>query len=146
MKVNFTKREFLQLSSVGGVAAAMGLLTRTKAEAKNPPPGDNLQCGGRLGDPDFVELAQSITAISYRAGFAFVIAAIFKFKQHKDNPTQSPLGLISAVWTWIDGPTAAELTALGYSPQFLLDAVEHAKDGDTSDLIAFFNDLKLVAE
>jgi Holliday junction resolvasome RuvABC DNA-binding subunit len=135
MKTNLTKREFLQLSSVGGVAAAMGLLTGTKAEAKKLPPGDNL-----------TELAQSITAISYMAGFGFLIAAIFKFKQHKDNPTQGQLALISAVWTSIDGPTATALTALGYSPQFLVDAVEHAKDGDTSDLIAFFNDLKLLVE
>lgn len=31
-----------------------------------------------------------ITLLSYLAGLAFSIAAIFKFKQHKDNPTQAP--------------------------------------------------------
>ena len=31
-------------------------------------------------------------AVAYIAGFGFVIAAIFKFKQHKDNPTQIPMG------------------------------------------------------
>jgi intracellular multiplication protein IcmD len=31
-------------------------------------------------------------AIAYLAGIAFVLASIFKFKQHKDNPTQIPLG------------------------------------------------------
>ena len=30
--------------------------------------------------------------ISYVAGIGFFIGAIFKFKQHKDNPTQIPMG------------------------------------------------------
>ena len=29
---------------------------------------------------------------AYVAGIGFGIAAIFKFKQHKDNPTQIPIG------------------------------------------------------
>jgi intracellular multiplication protein IcmD len=29
---------------------------------------------------------------SYVAGFGLTISALFKFKQHKDNPTQYPLG------------------------------------------------------
>ena len=33
-----------------------------------------------------------ITAGSYVAGLAFSIGAIMKFKQHKDNPTQVPIG------------------------------------------------------
>ena len=33
-----------------------------------------------------------ITAASYIAGLAFSIGAIMKFKQHKDNPTQTPIG------------------------------------------------------
>jgi intracellular multiplication protein IcmD len=36
-------------------------------------------------------LAQLITAGSYVAGLGFGIAAIAKFKAHKDNPTQSPV-------------------------------------------------------
>jgi hypothetical protein len=95
------------------------------------PPGENL-----------ADLAQSLTAISYLAGFAFVLAAIYKFKQHKDNPT---LGLISAVWASLDDTTAASLTASGYSPYYLVGAVEQAEDGDTSDLLAFFNDLELLS-
>lgn len=54
-------------------------------------------------DQDLGGIAQNITgsfenigklmiAISYVAGIAFAIASIFKFKQHKDNPTQIPLG------------------------------------------------------
>lgn len=37
-------------------------------------------------------LANMMIAISYIAGIGFVIASMFKFKQHKDNPTQIPLG------------------------------------------------------
>ncbi len=53
---------------------------------------------------------------------------------------------MAAVWASIDESTAASLTALGYSPQFVLDAVQQAEDGDTSDLIDFFSDLKNLAE
>jgi intracellular multiplication protein IcmD len=39
--------------------------------------------------PSFVKL---VVAISYIAGIGFAAAGIMKFKQHKDNPTQVPLG------------------------------------------------------
>lgn len=37
-------------------------------------------------------LAKLITAASYVAGMAFAVGAIVKFKAHKDNPTQIPIG------------------------------------------------------
>lgn len=37
-------------------------------------------------------LAKLITASSYVAGMGFAIGAILKFKAHKDNPTQIPVG------------------------------------------------------
>ena len=40
----------------------------------------------------FTNLTKIITAGSYLAGLAFSIGAILKFKQHKDNPTQTPIG------------------------------------------------------
>ncbi|NKB46537.1 MAG: type IV secretion protein IcmD [Legionellales bacterium] len=40
----------------------------------------------------FTNLAKLITAASYLAGLGFAIGAIMKFKQHKDNPTQIPIG------------------------------------------------------
>lgn len=40
----------------------------------------------------FTNLAKLITASSYLAGLGFSIGAIMKFKQHKDNPTQIPVG------------------------------------------------------
>lgn len=40
----------------------------------------------------FESLTKLITAGSYLAGLGFSIGAIMKFKQHKDNPTQIPVG------------------------------------------------------
>lgn len=40
----------------------------------------------------FKDVGLMITGGSYLAGLAFSIGAIMKFKQHKDNPTQIPIG------------------------------------------------------
>ncbi len=40
----------------------------------------------------FSALGSMMMAVAYLAGIGFTIAAIFKFKQHKDNPTQIPVG------------------------------------------------------
>ena len=40
----------------------------------------------------FTNLAKLITAGSYLAGLGFSVGAIMKFKAHKDNPTQIPIG------------------------------------------------------
>ena len=40
----------------------------------------------------FTEIATLMIAVAYVAGIGFGISAIFKFKQHKDNPTQVPVG------------------------------------------------------
>lgn len=40
----------------------------------------------------FKSIAKLITAGSYIAGLGFSVGAIMKFKQHKDNPTQIPIG------------------------------------------------------
>lgn len=37
-------------------------------------------------------VAKLITAASYVAGMAFAVGAIVKFKAHKDNPSQIPIG------------------------------------------------------
>lgn len=40
----------------------------------------------------FDKIGNLITAGSYLAGLGFSIGAIMKFKQHKDNPSQTPIG------------------------------------------------------
>ena len=37
-------------------------------------------------------IAKLVTAAAYVAGMACVVGAILKFKAHKDNPTQIPIG------------------------------------------------------
>lgn len=40
----------------------------------------------------FGYLFKLITAASFMAGTGFAVGAVMKFKQHKDNPTQVPVG------------------------------------------------------
>lgn len=55
---------------------------------------DGLTIGGvaSLITGSFRQITRLITASSYLAGLGFAIGAIMKFKQHKDNPTQIPVG------------------------------------------------------
>ena len=41
---------------------------------------------------NLANVAKLITAASYVAGLAFAVGAVVKFKTHKDNPTQVPIG------------------------------------------------------
>ncbi|MEC8383228.1 MAG: hypothetical protein VXZ73_02135 [Pseudomonadota bacterium] len=41
---------------------------------------------------DFCSIADLLGALSYVAGVAFSVASVFKFKQHRDSPTQVPIG------------------------------------------------------
>jgi intracellular multiplication protein IcmD len=41
----------------------------------------------------FSSIVKLMTAAAYLAGFGMTIAAIFKFKQHKDNPQQVQMGV-----------------------------------------------------
>ena len=40
----------------------------------------------------FQSIGKLMLATSYIAGIGFTIGSIFKFKQHRDNPTQIPIG------------------------------------------------------
>jgi intracellular multiplication protein IcmD len=40
----------------------------------------------------FGSVGKAVTALSYVAGLGFAIAAILQFKQHKENPSQTPIG------------------------------------------------------
>ena len=56
--------------------------------------GTNLSIGGVASQvtKSMSALAKLITAASYVAGFGFAVGAVLKFKAHKDNPTQIPVG------------------------------------------------------
>jgi intracellular multiplication protein IcmD len=70
------------------------ILLSDSALAADPPSGDDKGWGGVAAAimGSFGNLARLITAGSYLAGLAFSIGAIMSFKQHKDNPTQTPIG------------------------------------------------------
>jgi len=64
------------------------------AFAQATPGGDTSTIGGIAENitGSFESIGKLMIAVAYLAGFGFVIASIFKFKQHKDNPTQIPMG------------------------------------------------------
>jgi intracellular multiplication protein IcmD len=77
----------------------------------------------------FTNLTRLITAGSYLAGLGFSIGAIMKFKQHKDNPTQIPIGTPIA----LDAVAAALLFLPTTSSVESLTAFESAaSSGDLS--------------
>lgn len=61
------------------------------ALAQGTPPGTIGEVATKVTE-SFEGVATLMIAVAYIAGIGFVLAAIFKFKQHKDNPTQIPLG------------------------------------------------------
>lgn len=100
------------LSNPAGTLAAHGISVPSGASVKAvessesdlvvtiPPSATTATSGSAtsIGDmaesitSSFTNLTKLITAGSYLAGLAFSAGAIMKFKQHKDNPTQIPVG------------------------------------------------------
>ncbi|HEX2076916.1 MAG TPA: hypothetical protein VHG08_04380 [Longimicrobium sp.] len=91
----------------------------------------------------FASLANLITASSYLAGIGFSAASILKFKSHKDNPTQIPVGTpvallaTSAILTFLPslkgtasaaGVTTSEVEAAAKSAGVTAEKVESAAE------------------
>nr|WP_258956729.1 type IV secretion protein IcmD [Legionella sainthelensi] len=86
-KVVGKPNNWLRLCSI----ACLGLLICVSKNAV----AENILTLGQMASQitnSFEQLAKLITAGSYIAGLGFSISAIMKFKQHKDNPTQIPIG------------------------------------------------------
>lgn len=66
----------------------------SSAFAQIKPGGGGQSIGTIAGTvtTSFSGLARLLTATSYIAGIGFALTAILKFKQHKDNPQQIPIG------------------------------------------------------
>lgn len=76
--------------NVGSIAIAGVLLfAATTVLAAS---GQNLATIAQNIQSNFSALAKLITAGSYIVGFSFAFGAILKFKAHKDNPQQNPIG------------------------------------------------------
>ena len=69
----------------------------------------------------FENIGKMILGLSFIAGLGFGAAAMFKFKQHKDNPQQNPIGnpitmlLISAALVFLPGFYAPMGATMGLS-------------------------------
>ena len=63
------------------------------SEAAYAAAGGNVSLGDIATNimESFQNLGKLMLAIAYLSGFSFTISSIFKFKQHKDNPTQIPV-------------------------------------------------------
>ncbi|HJN37774.1 MAG TPA: type IV secretion protein IcmD [Gammaproteobacteria bacterium] len=85
---------------------------------------------------NFEDIGKLMIGIAYLSGIGFGIAAIFKFKQVKDNPTQIPIGtpfallMISALLVFLPGLYApAGETIFGVSGKEL-DATAGGFEGE----------------
>lgn len=68
-------------------------------------------------------IADLIGSIGYVAGLGFGVASVFKFKQHRDSPTQVPIGTPFAM--------LGVAVALIYMPSLLTEAGSSAfEEGD----------------
>lgn len=93
----------------------------------------------------FTNLAQLITAGSYLAGLGFSAAAIMKFKQHKDNPTQIPVDTgaafdsVSAATLFL--PLILEASAVG-----IVTGIEYYQSATVSSGAVSVSTLEAAAE
>lgn len=79
------------------ILGALGLLCLAVGSivlAQQGGTSQNMGIGGvaHTVTTNVANIARLVTAGSYVAGMAFVVGAIVKFKAHKDNPTQIPIG------------------------------------------------------
>ena len=68
------------------------LLGSVPLAVSSTPPSGSIATVAQTLTSTFADLASLITGAAYVAGFGFCAAAIVKFKAHKDNPTQIPVG------------------------------------------------------
>lgn len=89
MKSKKTRKAGYKYLMASAVCLSVATLISQEAVA-----GSTLTIGGMASQitQSFTSLTKLITAGSYLAGLGFSIGAIMKFKQHKDNPTQIPIG------------------------------------------------------
>lgn len=73
----------------------------------------------------FESIAKLITALSYVGGIGFSLGAIMKFKQHRDNPTQIPVGTPIAL-LFISASLLFFPTVLGMTGMSLFGTTETA--------------------
>jgi len=84
------KQEFDRIT--GFVLISLGLLCLPGANLMAAASATSLTGLATNITSSIQSIAALVTAGSYIAGICFALGAIMKFKQHKDNPTQIPIG------------------------------------------------------
>jgi intracellular multiplication protein IcmD len=95
MKNKLLKTKLIQrsVSSLGQLSLWMSVYFYTSlALADASSNDDNLGKVATTITGSFKQVAMLITAGAYMAGIGFCMASMLKFKAHKDNPTQIPIG------------------------------------------------------
>ncbi len=87
-----TKRIQHSVSSLGQLFLWMSVYFTTNLAFAADSSDDNLGKVASTITSSFGQLAKLITAGAYMAGIGFCMASMLKFKAHKDNPTQIPIG------------------------------------------------------
>jgi len=89
----FDKKNSYRIVKILATAIGLSLLFvgTAYAAADTAPAGSigNLALGVTTS---FAGIGKLMIGTAYVAGIGFAIASIFKFKQHRDNPTQVPVG------------------------------------------------------
>jgi intracellular multiplication protein IcmD len=93
MKNKIRKTKLIQrsVSSLGQLSLWVSVYFYTSL-ALAADTDDNLGKVASTITSSFGQLAKLITAGAYMAGIGFCMASMLKFKAHKDNPTQIPIG------------------------------------------------------
>ena len=94
MKNKLQKTKLIQrsVSSLGQLSLWMSVYFYTSLALAADSNDDNLGKVASTITSSFGQLAKLITAGAYMAGIGFCMASMLKFKAHKDNPTQIPIG------------------------------------------------------
>ena len=82
--IKTTKKSMVRIASFTALACVTGAALASSS----------LTLGGMASSitGSFTSLTKLVTAGAYIAGLAFAIGAVMTFKQHKDNPTNIPIG------------------------------------------------------
>lgn len=88
----------------------------------------------RTEDEVLLSLLELLNSFSQIAGFGFVIAAFFKFHQHKLHPGEW--------WASLPADRSRALTEKGLTPESLSQALEAYQEGDTAPLKSFLERMR----
>jgi intracellular multiplication protein IcmD len=91
MKLNIKSKSLAKVAVYMAIAVGFFAMAAYADYQPRPPTENSLGWVAQTVIDSLGSVAQVMSAISYLAGFGFVIAAFFKLKQHKDNPQQIPV-------------------------------------------------------